>query len=354
MKLYTIDYSFNKPTQQTITVGTNTDYMIGVSAVKNGELLGLRPQDVTLTIGENVLTSEKLINGYVVFDYSQGRTPASEIVKVTILGTAFELLIVGKFSSKGDVDVSGSGGYSAGEGIKIESGEISIDEEVVAVKSDLVDYSGGNGISIDEGEISIDEEVVAVKSDLNGVLKEGDVYSNDEIDDKINQFAAHYITKRTGSAGAYSYPQFATHADLAAAKAAHTAENPQFFYGDEGHTPDKNDYCVVLADETHDGKTTRYAFVGDWDDNGYFRYQYTINETTLDQDQWNAIDSGITSDKLEALETAVTTIPTMVSQLENDAGYVTTSELPPIPQTTALFEGEYEDGESFSMNVYIA
>lgn len=110
MKLYTLEYSFNKPMQQTITVGTNTDYMIGVSAVKNGELLELRPQDVTLTIGENVLTSEKLINGYVIFDYSQGRTPVSEIVKVTILDTQFELLIVGKFSSKGDI--GGSGGVA--------------------------------------------------------------------------------------------------------------------------------------------------------------------------------------------------------------------------------------------------
>lgn len=110
MKLYTLEYSFNKPMQQTITVGTNTDYMIGVSAVKNGQLLDLQPQDVTLTIGENVLTSEKLINGYVIFDYSQGRTPVSEIVKVTILDTQFELLIVGKFSSKGDV--GGSGGVA--------------------------------------------------------------------------------------------------------------------------------------------------------------------------------------------------------------------------------------------------
>ena len=107
MKLYTLEYSFNKPTQQTITVGTNTDYMIGVSAVKNGQLLSLRTQDVTLTMGEKVLTSDKLVNGYVAFDYSQGRTPTSEIVKVTILGTPFELLIVGKFSSKGDVGVSG-------------------------------------------------------------------------------------------------------------------------------------------------------------------------------------------------------------------------------------------------------
>ena len=305
MKIYTLEYSFNKPTQQTITVGTNTDYMIGVSAVKNGQLLGLRTQDVTLTIGEEVLTSDKLVNGYVAFDYSQGRTPTSEIVKVTILGTQFELLIVGKFSSKGDVGVSGGSGgeYSAGEGIKIE-----------------------------RGKISIDQEVVAVKSDLDGVLREGDVYSNEEVDNKINQFAAHYLTKRAGSEGSYYYPQFATRAELDAAKATHTAENPQFFYGDEGHTPDKNDYCVVLADETHDGKTTRYAFVGDWGNNGYFRYQYTINETTLNQDQWNAVNSGITSDKLQTIETAVTTIPTQ----------------------TVLFEGEYEDGTPFSINVYTA
>ena len=305
MKLYTLEYSFNKPTQQTITVGTNTDYMIGVSAVKNGQLLSLRTQDVTLAIGEKVLTSDKLVNGYVAFDYSQGRTPTSEIVKVTILGTPFELLIIGKFSSKGDVGVSGGSGskYSAGEGIKIE-----------------------------QGEISIDQAVVAVKSDLNGVLKEGDVYSNEEVDNKINQFAAHYLTKRAGTEGSYTYPQFATRADLDAAKATHTVENPKFFYGDEGHTPDKNDYCVVLADETHDGKTTRYAFVGDWGNNGYFRYQYTINETTLNQDQWNAVDSGITSAKLQQIETAVTTIPT----------------------NTALFEGEYEDGTPFSINVYTA
>ena len=50
-------------------------------------------------------------------------------------------------------------------------------------------------------------------------------------------------------------------------------------------------------------------------------------------------------------------IPRNISQLENDAGYITIDEIPPtppIPQTTALFEGEYEDGTPFSMNVYVA
>lgn len=122
-------------------------------------------------------------------------------------------------------------------------------------------------------------------------------YTKGQVDDKINQSAAHYLTKRTGTEGHYSYPQFATHADLAAAKAAHTADTPQFFYGIEPHTPDKNDYCVVLNDETHDHETTRYAFVGEWDNNGYFRYQYTINETPLTEEQWAAINSLISRDE---------------------------------------------------------
>ena len=44
-------------------------------------------------------------------------------------------------------------------------------------------------------------------------------------------------------------------------------------------------------------------------------------------------------------------IPKNISQLENDAGYITSEAL---PQNTSLFEGEYEDGTSFSMNVYTA
>lgn len=122
-------------------------------------------------------------------------------------------------------------------------------------------------------------------------------YTKGEVDEKISQNAAHYLTARVGGA----FVQFATHAALAAAKAAHTEENPQFWYGDAPHTPDKNDYCTVLDDETHGHATTRYMFVGEWTD-GFFRYQYTVNPTALTQAQWDALNSGATKEKIEEID----------------------------------------------------
>lgn len=172
----------------------------------------------------------------------------------------------------------------------------------VALTAHDIPY-GGEGASNVETAIELNtqatvdnaEAIDSVEQQL-GELKD-DTYTKSEVDDKINQSAAHYLTKRAGTEGHYTYPQFATHADLAAAKAAHTEANPQFFYGDEAHTPDKNDYCTVLADETHGGGTTRYMFVGSWNDNGYFRYQYTINETAFTDEQWAAINSLVSVDE---------------------------------------------------------
>lgn len=165
-------------------------------------------------------------------------------------------------------------------------------------------------------------------------------YTTAEIDDKITRFVAHYLTTREPTAGGgYRYIPFKTHGSgtnpaqysLAYAKKYHSETNPQFFYAGEPFTPTKNDYCVVLADETYSGKTTRYSFVGDWP-TGQFQYQYTINDTAFSQAQWDAINSGVTAEKLADIELAfeeihdqIGNIDVEISSLNNGLGEVSTA-----------------------------
>ena len=76
----------------------------------------------------------------------------------------------------------------------------------------------------------------------------------------------------------------------------------------------------------------------------------TLNgKDTVEYTQGNGIsivDGKISIDNTVALKNE---IPTKLSQFENDAGYITSEAL---PQNTAMFEGEYDDGQPFSFEVY--
>ena len=155
------------------------------------------------------------------------------------------------------------------------------------------DVSFSEGVSVSSaiqsvsrafGEHASDETVHVTERDRTAW---DDKYTRQEVDDKITRFVAHYLTDKVDG----RFVPFATHARLAEAKAQHTEENPRFFYAGEGFTPTKNDYCVVLSDETYGGKTTRYSFVGVWGEGGRWQYQYTINDTAFSAEQWAAINS---------------------------------------------------------------
>lgn len=98
------------------------------------------------------------------------------------------------------------------------------------------------------------------------------------VDSSINSVSAYYITKNA------AWDQFATYAELSSATT--------FYSGWVVRTPTRNDYTIVLADETHDNEVTRYIYNSNWE------YQYSINESPMTQAQLDAINSGITSSKV--------------------------------------------------------
>ncbi|MCQ2058662.1 MAG: hypothetical protein MJY71_02390 [Bacteroidaceae bacterium] len=70
------------------------------------------------------------------------------------------------------------------------------------------------------------------------------------------------------------------------------------------HTPTVNDYLVVQADETHSGQTWRYKYSGIWATDGVngWHAEYMVNETPLTAAQLAALNSNITSEKVSAYD----------------------------------------------------
>ena len=130
----------------------------------------------------------------------------------------------------------------------------------------LVNRINTNRINID----SINDKIPAQASSSNQLADKAFVNSS------INSIAAYFITKNANG------DSFATKAELTAATT--------FYSGGVERVPTRNDYCIVIKDETHDNATTRYIYNNNWE------YQYTINETPLTAEQLAALNSGITSD----------------------------------------------------------
>ena len=117
---------------------------------------------------------------------------------------------------------------------------------------------------------SINNKIPAQASSSNQLA------DKDFVNSSLNSIAAYFITKNANG------DSFATKAEL--------DSTTTFYSGGSVRVPTRNDYCIVIKDETHDNATTRYIYNTNWE------YQYTINETPLTAEQLAALNSGITSD----------------------------------------------------------
>lgn len=76
-----------------------------------------------------------------------------------------------------------------------------------------------------------------------------------------------------------------------------------FYFGTEVVTPATNDKTTVLSDETHDNATTQYIYSGD-----RWIYYTTLSALTFSDAQMAAINSEITKEKLENIESNIETL----------------------------------------------
>lgn len=128
------------------------------------------------------------------------------------------------------------------------------------------------------------------------------------VNSSINNFAAFYITKNVAG------DAFATKAELTSA-----ISTGAFYNGGAKRVPTKNDYLVVLADESRKTDTglvptTRYSF-----DGTQWAFQYVVNNTSLTQAQVDSLNSGVTAKKLSDISDTLTSLGSDATTLSGNA-----------------------------------
>lgn len=157
----------------------------------------------------------------------------------------------------------------------------------------MIDEVNVNGVihKINDTEARKEIEKKADKSDIN-IIKEKiptQATNNNQLADKdfvnssLNSITAFYITKNADG------DQFNSKSELDNAT--------EFYSGGEVRVPTRNDYCIVLEDETKDNSTTRYIY-----QNEQWEFQYIVNETPLTSEQVKALNSGITPELVAKLQ----------------------------------------------------
>ena len=119
------------------------------------------------------------------------------------------------------------------------------------------------------------------------------------VNSSINNYAAFYLTKNANG------DAFGTYGEMLLAGT--------YWNAGVQRIPTKNDYLVVLQDETKKTDlgvypTTRYIYQGEWP-TGQFEFQYIVNNTALTQAQVDAINSGITKSIVDSRVIPSTTNP---------------------------------------------
>ena len=168
----------------------------------------------------------------------------------------------------------------------------------------------------EDEEKSIQEQVDEIEAKIpSAATSENQLADKAFVNSSINNYAAFYLTKNANG------DAFQTYEELTSAT--------KFWNAGVEKTPTKNDYLVVLQDETMTtaigvDPTTRYTYQGEWP-TGQFEFQYIVNNTALTQAQVDAINSGITKSIVDGRVIPSTTNPGYAANSENADNAATAS-----------------------------
>ena len=196
----------------------------------------------------------------------------------------------------------------------------------------------------EDEEKAIQEQVDAIEEKIPAAATpENQLADKAFVNSSINNYSAFYLTKNANG------DAFQTHEELTSAT--------KFWNAGVEKTPTKNDYLVVLQDETKTtalgvDPTTRYTYQGEWP-TGQFEFQYIVNNTALTQEQVDAINSGITKSIVDSMVIPSTTHPGAAAAADNadnaaTAGMAQTAE----NANTANFaqNAEFANNSNYAQN----
>lgn len=112
MKLYTINFNYNQPVPQKFTISTNTNFLIGVKATRNGQPVEIDPTEAVLIAknGNQTRADEVLTNGYVTFQMGTTDTPYYTEYGLDVNGDEvrdFKIMLNVVKGDVGDIDAIG-------------------------------------------------------------------------------------------------------------------------------------------------------------------------------------------------------------------------------------------------------
>ena len=112
MKLYTINFNYNEPAPRQLYIPTNTTYMVGIKATRNGAAVEIDPTKAVLVSkdGNTVTADSVTTNGYVTFQLGTQDTARYIEYGLDVDGDEvkdFKLMVNVKKEDIGDVDAIG-------------------------------------------------------------------------------------------------------------------------------------------------------------------------------------------------------------------------------------------------------